>query len=95
VTLLCLAQERVEQEEVEGEWEQIQNTILEVTTDSNQFRENAAEQMDPEQSLIELVERRWIQRIATKMQNCSVEEHPEALSVSAFSATMNAKKFSC
>jgi hypothetical protein len=81
---LRFAQECVQLEEVEVEWEQIENDILEVTTDSTRFRDNATEQTDPEQSIIELVQRRWIQRIATKMQNCSVEEHPLALPVNIF-----------
>jgi hypothetical protein len=95
VTLLCFVQERVHEDVVDGEWENIANTILEVTTDCTQFQDNVPEQKDPEHSILELVDRRWIQRVATKMQSCSIEEHPEALSVSTISAKMNRKRLLC
>jgi hypothetical protein len=82
-----LQQEWSVQDVVEGDWRSIEQTVLEYY--SGDYKGDEQHNEDPEESIFEVVESQWIQRIAPKLQNCTVEEHPEAAAVSIFSRKLN------
>jgi hypothetical protein len=88
---LCLQQPFFEEELLGGTWESIEKTVLEVC--SGGYQGDVQETHDPEQAILEVVGSQWTQRVATKLQKCTVEEHPEATAVSTIARTLKKKKF--
>jgi hypothetical protein len=79
--LLCV-QERYDEQHIVLDWDSIKRTVLENLADYDFTEDLLTVQANTEPSLLEIVEKQWVQRVSIKTQKCSIEEHPQATAVS-------------
>jgi hypothetical protein len=68
------------------DWDAIQRTVLQHLGDRDFMEDIQRIERESIPSILDIVEKHWVQRVGVKTKKCSVEEHPEGLAVSSIEA---------
>jgi dihydroneopterin aldolase len=76
-------QEQNDQQQDTIDWDSIKRTVLEHVSNIDFTEDILLVEAQTEPSVLEIVDKKWVQRVAIKSQKCPIEEHPQAIAVSA------------